>query len=470
MPKKMFVVLVLSLILAAGFSTIVLADNGPHGGFSGATDACAGCHRAHSANSSDGFLLISGSAYALCISCHDGSGAATDVVNGYYHGTAQGEDQMGLFGGGFSSARMLTDYGSDFNAATFTYPDDTTTWAGKNAYDTAQTAPVGAITTSTHNATGVGISTVWGSGIFDDPSPANYTMVLHCTSCHDPHGNAGRSAANEPIPSYRLLRFSPQDTSSGTGYEILTSIGAGTDYDWNTNVAPAIGGVYGITVPDLTTKWYTLNTNRALDPSLEAYRSKSSSTDLEMFVAISAGRGDYGARYYGYRRPATEAANSYPIPVTPFVYISCGDLPTGGRIAPTECANATGSSFDNVPAHDRLGYWCATCHDRYLARGGETRTTDTGDPAYHYRHLSQENIALPVTYSITSGVFTCVDCHNAHGTSGVGTAMSNDASLADDSALLKSDGRVFCVRCHAESVNFFNTVVSPDAVMEFPTP
>lgn len=39
------VALVLLLVPAA----TALADNGPHGGYTKTTDACAGCHRAHTA-------------------------------------------------------------------------------------------------------------------------------------------------------------------------------------------------------------------------------------------------------------------------------------------------------------------------------------------------------------------------------------------------------------------------------------
>jgi predicted CXXCH cytochrome family protein len=42
------------------------------------TDSCAGCHRAHTANSAL-LLPTSGSQSALCFTCHDGTGASSDV-------------------------------------------------------------------------------------------------------------------------------------------------------------------------------------------------------------------------------------------------------------------------------------------------------------------------------------------------------------------------------------------------------
>ena len=78
-----------SLLLAGGalwlFLTAVpaLADGGPHltsvnSGTSTLTaDSCAGCHRAHTAQSE--FLLAEASEELLCLSCHGNAGTLATV-------------------------------------------------------------------------------------------------------------------------------------------------------------------------------------------------------------------------------------------------------------------------------------------------------------------------------------------------------------------------------------------------------
>ena len=84
--KKLLIALVIGLLLVAALATVASADNGPHGGFTSTTDACAGCHRAHSAKSGANTLLVMSSVDALCLSCHGGAStnAYTNVENGYY--------------------------------------------------------------------------------------------------------------------------------------------------------------------------------------------------------------------------------------------------------------------------------------------------------------------------------------------------------------------------------------------------
>ncbi|MFQ5382147.1 MAG: cytochrome c3 family protein, partial [Dehalococcoidia bacterium] len=97
-----FVLIAGAAILATPV-TPASADNGPHGGYSTTTDACAACHRAHTATAP---RLLTGSAHLLCLTCHDGTGADTDVVDGLDVGTPG----QGLHAGGFTNATMDTDY------------------------------------------------------------------------------------------------------------------------------------------------------------------------------------------------------------------------------------------------------------------------------------------------------------------------------------------------------------------------
>jgi len=144
------------------------ADNGPHGGYTATTDACAGCHRAHTAQGNH--LLNAGSSTALCLTCHDttGTGADTDVMDGVYlqrdamtETPDEGAVNRGLKAGGFTHARMDT------------------TWNGQDAPRAV---------TSSH-LWDASTGTAWGSGAWG--SGPGEAMPLECISCHDPHGGAG---------------------------------------------------------------------------------------------------------------------------------------------------------------------------------------------------------------------------------------------------------------------------------------
>lgn len=167
-------------ILAAGSSA--LANNGPHEGtFVTTSNACAGCHRTHTAQTSK-LLKVNGQ-YDLCVSCHDGSGANTKVTTGVYLGTANGTLNAGLRGGGFEQALMNVSLNSSFGSSWF--------------------APV----TSRHSVNGT-LLTTWGSsnGTYGE----NVTLI--CINCHNPHGNG----------QYRILRPKP---SALSGYASLNAVG-----------------------------------------------------------------------------------------------------------------------------------------------------------------------------------------------------------------------------------------------------
>jgi predicted CXXCH cytochrome family protein len=179
---------------------VAYADNGPHGGFNTTTDACSGCHRAHTASGPG--LLKTTSDYALCSSCHGatGTGASTNVDNGLYMGTGGGS----LKGGGFLNATMNTNLSA------------------------SSAAP----TTSAHKVvgmTGYTSDTLWGNGAISASASAGPTMALQCSSCHDPHGKTGSGGT----ATYRILHDTPP---------------------------PVAGASFAtVAVPDVTTKKYTIN-------------------------------------------------------------------------------------------------------------------------------------------------------------------------------------------------------------------
>jgi predicted CXXCH cytochrome family protein len=198
-------------LLAVG---VAFADGGPHGGFTPITDACAGCHRAHTAVGPN--LLINNSTFGLCASCHGaaGLGANTNVDDGFYlesrddsagdgdHGAANTPDNAPLLGGGFVNYRGLA-------------------------------------VTSVHDTSGT-VTAAWGFGV-NRGITADLAEGLDCASCHDPHGS----------PNYRIINA----VINGVSVAVAQVDEAAKDYDteqWQTgtsDLCAACHGAYHQTAP-----------------------------------------------------------------------------------------------------------------------------------------------------------------------------------------------------------------------------
>ncbi len=151
-------------------ASLVVADNGPHDErFVGDTVSCATCHQPDTAPGPN--LLWSDSQYDVCIACHDGTGAKTNVVDGVYLGDTH--ENEGLRGGGF--VNVLMDVG-------------------------LTGAPERALATSTHIVDGTP-SIAWGGGPISNTSSYGNSITLECSNCHNPHGNG----------QYRILRRAPSE-------------------------------------------------------------------------------------------------------------------------------------------------------------------------------------------------------------------------------------------------------------------
>lgn len=173
-------------LVAIGALSIALApvaahaDNGPHAWFGATPDECALCHRVHRGHNE---ALLVDAVAALCLTCHDGSGADTDVTDGRFLGDGSGS----LKGGGFTYATMDTD------------------WDNASA-----PAPI-----SSSHIIDASSGTAWGNGAIGSGAGAE-DFRLTCVSCHDPHGRAGTLGT----ATYRILRPVPSDSGAPTGVDV----------------------------------------------------------------------------------------------------------------------------------------------------------------------------------------------------------------------------------------------------------
>lgn len=475
--KKILIALVLSLLLIAGLSTIAFADNGPHGNFTATTDACAGCHRAHSARSGTNDLLrvpVS----ELCLSCHaDGQGASTDVKNGIYTtnantGThAEGTSGAGLFGGGFTNALM------------------TTTWNGSTQGGTQITAQTSRVTTSSHTI-GSG-QTVWGS---DANNSTAASMDLECTSCHDPHGKAGYTNTTGGTPaaglanacdpalvgtypctvktaSYRILRWQPEGSN---GFSAPGSV------NWSGGAFPSNGTTTGWTVPDNfaadSGEWYTLGTTRRI--AANDYDAGASMTYVYGLTATDTGSVamDYKPAVIGISFFCAQCHDRYfnntRLRNNTDESAYCGLPAQTGYAAPVDA-----TSISTVDATYCKPYYSTTAPARWL--WADSRPS--GDDTYMYRHNSGDvrgSVDGAVVQSATAFSAigrTCLACHVAHGSAAQADSNALDGvdagsivdvaklstniggSLHGGSVLLRMDGRTVCIRCHASAVNLVTT-------------
>ena len=471
--KKLLFALVLGLALVLALATVAMADNGPHGGFAATTDACAGCHRAHSAQVGSNSLLIMDEE-ALCLSCHDGSGAGTNVEDGVYtqagsnayYGASpktEGTDGASLFAGGFNNALMAT------------------TWSGAVTFN----ASFNAVSKPTTSAHGVGATgTVWGSGAVNT---ANGSLLLECTSCHNPHGTAGytntgttntgylanacdpakvaTNACTAKVASYRLLRWQPNGSGGFTA--------PATTVNWSGGAFPTNGTTTGWTVPDNFatngTEWYTIGTTGAFavgdynaGNGNNVYNLKNATaTETNTYIPAAIGEAFFCAqchdRYFNNSRlrNATEVSmycghplNGTTAPYTgspltlPYQPDADGVAPYIHPVDPTRCQAVVSTTTGLITGWGDNG--------------------DSGDNVLKYRHASGD-IRISSDGANAAGAGTslsraCNACHVSHGTTAAMTTLASNASLATGSTLLRMDNRSICLRCHAPDVNF---VVGP---------
>lgn len=407
MRTKLIAILAALMVVTVGIfwggGSTAKADNGPHKmGQAAATDACAGCHRAHSGKAA---YILKASEESICETCHDGSQATTNVLNGVATGGGA------LRAGGFENAAIQSDdpavrYGIECPAGTpqtlfgvsgtcsgttgtgrfrvcaptaagpFT---DCTAWTATytGGGESSWVLHIGALTTpeavtSSHlnlagltNLTG----TMWGSGAKSTTAFAGQAGVgLECTSCHDPHGNN----------QYRILRPNPAAQLGITG----------------------VGGTFpgGVTVPD-------------------ACPSGSSTT--------------------------CNSGNLHSYTTTNYMNATYVTWTTGGTAAPYTDGMAPATTTETG-----ISAWCAQCHQRYLSRG--QYATDSGDPVFAFRHSTEGSMGYNGRQ--------CITCHVAHGTNSKATGFvaaeplpgQPDSGTKENSALLKMDNRGMCEKCHGK--------------------
>lgn len=191
MTKRTLFILVLAMGLALALPSMAMANFAIHGNYAEDTDACAGCHRAHTSvstitwtNTADpaeqrSALLVTTATtmQEFCYACHDatGQGANTNVEQGVYESDTGDPTDPNVIGGDLNGGGFEEFQGM---SVTSTHVTNGSSWGAYGGGYYGQ-ADVGA----------------------DGQNPeANLgetvPIVMDCATCHDVHGTS----------NYRLLK------------------------------------------------------------------------------------------------------------------------------------------------------------------------------------------------------------------------------------------------------------------------
>jgi hypothetical protein len=387
----------LAVLAVAIFPSAAFANFGPHGGYIADTDACAWCHRAHTAPSSitwtssvgttGSALLLTGSdqVYEFCLTCHDSTaqGADTNVLGGVYEGTSStngtpgGELLSGAFGQ-VNASGVLVDAKGDK-------------------------------VTSTHvmNGTSVG---AWGGGAYGSTSSVLATggttgtgspIVMDCGTCHDPHGSS----------NYRLLKDLVYGVAVG-GYD-PTAPGATATSPTPTPFVisdeagyPAGGFALHTEYPDYTPNYTTAQYAQAPGGDAKKGMSGWCAGCHTAYASVDStyNAGDGSGALERHRHAVNVPLSTFTGPLS--ITATEVTLPLDHPVS------------EQGSVHNTQGDWieCLTCHNSHGASTIMTGFANVADPVNN-----------PVPDSGTGGL-----------------------PPTNDSALLKLNSRGVCEDCHAQ--------------------
>lgn len=309
-----------------------------HGSWAELTEACARCHRTHTAAADDLLVMDKND---LCEFCHGSSNtlALTNVMDGVMRTGVGGTTLFGgsLRGGGFDNAIMNHNDHADVDNVTGDWVED----GDGDIWDFPNSVAVSEATTSSHSL-GVADALIWGSGdISAAPVAGTTTTTLECVSCHDPHQFGD---------TYRMLK--PQPTDSAIGGH------GSTEYAFVTDILAA--GNLPYTIDDYT--------------EVEGYAPD---------VLDGAGNPVY-----------TAAVNAFTGAWNKVTIDPLGDT---DPLVPGSDADDYEQAVVYPKYSQQITVWCSSCHERYHSEKSGYNgagSVSSGDAIFNYRHKTGDEVHL----------------------------------------------------------------------------
>lgn len=424
--KKASIIIALAVLMVALTGGTAFANFGPHGGYALDDDACAGCHRAHTSfssvtwtdtNSNNHSALLVSSATTMqefCYACHGDAapGASTNVQSGVFDGGPSGSDGQAVSGG------ILYETNSSFDA--------TLNGGGFDRVPGAGGAFVS--TTSMHDMEqGTATDPMWGAG-----SSAPAGVNLTCTGCHDPHGSSNYRLLKDQVNGHTVGGY---DTNDDPKAFVFSSEEGYPGQGWLKHDA----GASQMTTyfPNYTTAQYKFAYG---DPSYsgtqfrsmstwcsachEAYDDKTSDYDYAGYEAVDATRNAGGLQAGVGASVGSRTRHRHPvnIPIATVTQANGWGADTiTSSVLPLEARPGKLASESTWTRQDYLG--CLTCH-----RAHGTAAQMNG---WAVSSLKTDASKVPSWYPEKATAVVA---------SGVNPNFS--------SAMLRSDNRGVCERCH----------------------
>lgn len=390
MKTRITFALAIAALTALLVPASALALDSMHGGFADDTDACAGCHRAHTSYSTltwtdsnldeqSALLVGDGTLWEMCYACHGpgAPGSTTDVEEGLLYGGDPGDAVRPVLG--------------DLNGGAFDIIAPSGDWTSSHAISGSWGAWGGGTT---------GIDPV------DGITGTGPKIVMDCTSCHDPHGS----------PNYRILAVRPGgNTLAGSqpyvvsveqGFPYTTGFESGTQYP---------GYVYSFTEPMYAKGW----TGAAMDDT-----KGMSGWCAGCHTQYMSEESTYAAsEWIGADNSMLRHRHPMNVPLDNYAGNNAGDMVA---VANVQALEATGVPLAHDPSTEggakvsQSSDWveCLTCH-----RAHGTKATMEG-------------------YSDLAGMSTPKINND------LGEIASNPYIAEDVTALLRKNNRTACQMCH----------------------